>query len=396
MFSHATVAAAFEEHRNATEQLKSVYDAADGRELTAEERQLEERLNTAIDGSLDSARAGLAFLQRAAEADEARAQFAGYKPAGDSGEHRSTADVEREELRQLIAGERRSVEFRDLNVGTAADGGNTVPTSMYSQVHEFLRASSSVMTAGAFAINTTSGEAIQIPRVSAYSTAAIVAEAGSIGVSDPAFGQVTLNAYKYGFLVEVSTELLADSTFDVAGFLARQGGQALGRGINAHFLTGSGSSQPNGVDNCTLNKDAAAVAAITVDELIDLQELLVDGYQAQASWIMKQSTRAIIRKLKDSNGQYLWQPAITAGAPSTILGRPAFTDDAMAAATAGNVSVIYGDLSGYYARFAGPVRVERSDDFKFQNDQAVFRFLQRADGDIVDTAAIAKLTQAAS
>ena len=141
---------------------------------------------------------------------------------------------------------------------------------------------------------------------------------------------------------------------------------------------------------------AAAVAAITVDELIDLQELLVDGYQANASWIMKQSTRAIIRKLKDSNGQYLWQPAITAGAPSTILGRPAFTDDAMAAATAGNVSVIYGDLSGYYARFAGPVRVERSDDFKFQNDQAVFRFLQRADGDIVDTAAIAKLTQAAS
>lgn len=396
MFSHATVAAAFEEHRNAREQLVTMYDAAEGRELTAEERQLEERLNTAIDGSLDSAQAGLAFLKRAAEADEARAQFAGYQPAGGSAEHRSAADVEREELRQLIAGERRSVEFRDLNVGTAGDGGNTVPTSMYSQVHEFLRASSSVMTAGAFAINTTSGEEIQIPRVSAYSTAAIVAEAASIGVSDPAFGQVTLGAYKYGFFVDVSTELLADSTFDVAGFLARQGGQALGRGINAHFISGSGSDQPNGVDNCTLNKAAAAVAAITVDELIDLQELLVDGYQANASWIMKQSTRGLIRKLKDSNGQYLWQPAITAGAPSTILGRPAFTDDGMAAATAGNVSVIYGDLSGYYARFAGPVRVERSDDFKFQNDQVSFRFLQRADGDIVDTAAIAKLTQAAS
>lgn len=398
MHTIQTVGAAFEEHRKATEQIKALYDAAEGRDLTAEETQLEQRLNDAIDKGLERAQEGLVYLAREKAADEARAQYegirAGHREDGKPSEN--PLEAEARAIRQLANREIDHIEFeaRDLTAGTATDGAELVPQSMYSQIHGFMQASSSVMSSGATIIRTASGEKITVPRVTSYSTAAIVAEAGAIGESDPQFGSVDLDAHKYAFLVQVSSELLQDSAFDVAAWLARQGGTALGRGINAHFIAGSGSGQPNGVDNVTTGKTAAGAAAITGDELIDLQESVDASYHGAATWIMKQSTRALVRKLKDSNGQYLWQPAVTAGEPSTLLGAPLRTDDAMAAATTGNVSVIYGDLSGYYARFAGPIRVERSDQFAFANDLVTFRFIQRADGDIVDTVGIRKLVQA--
>ncbi|MCP4959512.1 MAG: phage major capsid protein, partial [Actinomycetia bacterium] len=367
---------------------------------TAEETVVEGRLNTAIDEALDHAERGNAYLGRERAADEARAQYENLQTEhrDDDGPADDLATREAEAVRQLAAGETRAIEFetRDLTAGTATDGAELVPQSMYQQIHGFMQAASSVMLGGATQIRTAGGEAITVPKVTSYSAATLVAEAGAIGESDPQFDTVTLDAYKYAFLAQVSTELLQDSAFDVAGWLARHGGTALGRGINAAFVTGTGSSQPNGVDNVTSGVTAAAVAAITGNELIDLQESVTAEYHGASAFMMKQSTRKLIRKLVDSNGQYIWQPALTAGEPSTLLGSPLYTDDAMATAAASAVSVIYGDLAGYYARFAGPVRVERSDDFAFANDLVTFRFIQRADGDIVDTVGTRALTQAAS
>ena len=384
--------AAWTEHRKATEELRGLYETAEGRELDAVEKDTETRLNVTIDTALERARGIGELMAAEAAAVEARAAAPEFP---EHAEQRDAAPSESDKIRQLARGEIRSVEFeaRDLTAGTATDGAELVPQSMYSAIHNYMQAASSVLASGATQVRTASGEKITVPRVTSYSTAALTAEAAAISESDPQFGTVELDAYKYAFMVQVSSELLQDSAFNLEGWLAQQGGIALGRGINAHFIAGSGSSQPNGVDNVTTGVTAAGATAITGDELIDLQTSVDSSYWAASTWVMKQSTLALVRKLKDSNGQYLWQPSVQAGAPSTLLGNPVRTDDAMAAATTGLVSVIFGDLAGYYARFAGPVRVERSDDFAFANDLVSFRFIQRADGDIVDTVGIRKLVQ---
>ena len=116
-------------------------------------------------------------------------------------------------------------------------------------------------------------------------------------------------------------------------------------------------------------------------------------YRPFASWIMNDATVQHIRKKKDSDGNYIWRPGLVAGAPDTLFGAPVFDDTNMATLATGNATVVYGDLSGYYVRYAGPIRVERTD-FAFANDLVSFRFLWRADGDIVDTVGMRKLVQA--
>src|SRR3546814_18436118 len=91
-----------------------------------------------------------------------------------------------------------------------------------------------------------SSDLLPVPKTTTHPTAAIIAEATTITESDPAFGQVTLQAYKYGFSVQIASELEQDTGVDLAGYLARIGGEALGHGSGAHFVTGPGSAQPNG------------------------------------------------------------------------------------------------------------------------------------------------------
>lgn len=396
--NHATIQAEFERHRNAVEQHHAIIDRANDekRDLSGEETEQIERLDATITEALQRAEAGLAELEREARADEARARFEQLNPPVVGTTDAPNSDQEK--VRRLISGESRAEEFeaRDLTAGTATDGAELVPTTLHDQLHEHMIEVSSVMQAGATVINKASGEQLDIPKTTSYSSASIVAEAAAIGESDPQFATVSLTPYKYGFMVQVSSELLADSQFDVVSFLARQGGRALGDGIGAHLVSGTGTGQPNGVDNATSGKTTASGTAITTDELIDLQHSVLAPYRANATWIMNDSTAAAVRKLKDGNNQYLWQPGLVAGAQSTLLGNPVRTDPNMAAIAVNNITVVYGDLSGYYAVFAGPVRIERSDDFAFANDLVTFRFLWRADGDIVDTVGIRVLTQAAA
>jgi HK97 family phage major capsid protein len=173
--------------------------------------------------------------------------------------------------------------------------------------------------------------------------------------------------------------------------LANDAGPAIGDAMGRHFLTGSGTNQPRGI--LTDASDAVATFAPgdadskVSDALIDLFYELSSPYRTNASFVVNDKVAAQMRKLKDANGQYLWQSALTAGAPDLFNGKSVQTDTAVPVD-----KVMFGDLSKYRVRFAGPLRVDRSTDIKFMNDQVVYRFLQRADGLLVDQNAAKVLT----
>lgn len=388
----------FEERRRAAEELRALYDDAENRELETEEKAKEERLHRSL-VDLDSRIKNL-LEERAREEDIAAAVAAFPAPTEPSTaepEVRSDEAILRELAHGQI-GEYRdfgpSVENRTMVTSAAAQSVNI--KTLYEQLVEHMIENSTVMQAQATVLRTEGGEAVLYPKTSTYSSASIVAEDGVISASEPTFSSVTLNAYKYGFLIGISSELIDDNYVNLTEFLARQGGRAMGNGIGAHLVTGTGSSQPNGVDNCTTGLTAASGAAIGFDDLIDLQHSVVSGYRPNGSWLMNDATLKAIRKIKDGNSQYIWQPSVLVGAPDVILGRPVYTDPNMADIGVSEYPIVFGDFRGYVVRFAGPLRVERSIDFKFSQDQVVYRFLQRADGDIVDTAALRRLRMAAS
>lgn len=364
-----------------------------GDSLTGEAEATWQRMNeelTALDRRIEEVTEA---ERRAKLADDAAAEFRDAKPAGDADPEaqRSDADI----LREIVSGERRGYEFtvgterRDLTKGTATDGAELVPTSFRAQLYEHLVQTTGMRRAGATVLTTESGETIQIPKTTSYSAAAIVSEAGSISESDPQFGQVSLDAKKYAFIVDVSSELLTDSAVDITSFLARQGGRALGLGAGAHYITGNGTTQPNGVAAlATVGKiGAASVAGVfNGDDLIDLYYSVIEPYRVNASWMMRDATLAAARKLKDTTtGQYLWQPGLQAGEPGMLLGRPVVADQNVAAVALSARSVLFGDFSTYFIRDVSGVRVERSDHARWVNDLASFRFILRSDGDLVDT-----------
>ena len=297
------------------------------------------------------------------------------------------------------------VSFRDLSkftsaipgVATPTAGGNTVETSFVAKLYEHMIESSGILQAGPTVLRTSSGEALQIPKTTSYSAATILGEGAAITESDPVFGQLTLDAYKYGFGVQVSHELINDTSVDLLGFLARQSGRAVGNAFGAHAITGTGTGQPNGlVTGSSLGVTGANTVAgvFTADNLIDLQFSVIAPYRnsSSAAWLVKDSTLGAIRKLREGagTGAYLWQPSIQVGVPDTLLGKPVYTDPNVAAVGVSAKSVIFGDISAYYVRLVEHIRFERSDDFAFMNDLVTFRCLMRADGDLVDTSGAVK------
>ena len=280
-------------------------------------------------------------------------------------------------------------DFRSLVKGTAASGGYTVASGFYDRIVEHMVDSSGILKAGPTVLNTQSGENLMVPKTTAHYAAAIVTEASSIATSESVFGQVTLGAFKYAAMFQCSRELIDDNGVDLEGYLARSAGRALGNAMGNHFVVGTGTTMPSGV---VVGATAAVTGATgqnggpTVDNLIDLHYSVIPAYRSSSScgWLMSDSTIGKVRKLKDTTGQYLWQPSMQLGAPDTILGKPVYSDPYVATATTGAKSVVFGDFSAYFVRLAGGIRYERSDEFSFDKDLITYRCLARADGALVD------------
>jgi len=385
-------------------QAKALLDGAESenRDLSAEEQGSYDKMT----GDLTSLRARIDRMAERDQTDKDIAESLRSIGLGSTEGQPSGADLT-EQFRDLA--KRRvsevSVSARDfgkafearaLAKGASATGGATVPTSFYDRLVEHMIDSSGLMQLGPTVLNTTGGETIQVPVTTSYGAAALVAEAGAIAGTDPAFAQRSLGAYKYGQLVLVARELIEDSAFDLAGFIAKVAGRNVGLALGAHLVTGSGVAQPTGVITSAttgVTGAAAVTGAFSADNLIDLMFSVIAPYRnsSSAGWLVKDATLGAIRKLKDGAGRYLFEPAAIVGQPDSFLGKPIQTDPNVAAVGLAAKSVAFGDFSAYFVRMAGGVRFERSDDFKFDTDQVAFRAVIRADGVTADQTGAIKL-----
>lgn len=386
-----------EQRANIWEQMKNITDAAvaEKRDLTAEEDANWSRAN-------DDLRAYDAKIEDVIDAERRSAEVAeAFREIEAQPVVRQPAPVI-DELRSFLRGERASLtveadtKFRDLSKGTATAGGNTVPTTFYGQLIEHLVDMSGVLSAGPTLLETTYGENIDIPVTTAISAGKLIAENTAIDESDPAFAKRTLGAYKYAVLIQAPRELVDDSGVDLEGFLARQCGWALGNAFGADLVTGSGSSKPSGIVQTAtvgVTGEAAKAGVFKADNIIDLYHSVIGAYRKSpsAAWLMNDATLGAVRKLADSNGQYLWQPSLQMGAPDKLIGKPVFTDPNVAAVAAGAKSIIFGDMSRYFVRTVNGVRFERSTDYAFNTDQITFKAVLRGDGLLVDQTGAVKV-----
>lgn len=385
-------------------QARALNDKAEAENRDFEATELEQY--TKLNADIDSLRARIDRQVEQAATDRAVSESLRSLGTNTSGSPASESNLS-DQFRQLARGEIRSIDMdaaafgkaldvRALTKGTATAGGNTVPTSFYDRLVEHLVESSGVLQLGPTVINTTGGEQLDIPVTTSYGAAALVAENGTIAGTDPAFGKRSLGAYKYGQLVLASRELVDDSAFDLASFIAKVAGRNVGLALGAHLATGTGTAQPTGiVTSATTGKTGGTgvVGVPTADDLIDLMFSVIAPYRnsQSAGWLVKDSTLGAIRKIKDGSGRYLFEPAATFGAPDTLLGKPIQSDPNIAATGLNAKSVVFGDFSAYFIRYAGGVRFDRSDEFKFDTDQVAFRALIRADAITADQAGALKV-----
>ena len=282
-----------------------------------------------------------------------------------------------------------------LQVGSDSEGGYIVPESFETQIVESMQDWNDFRQ---YVNVISTGSDRNIPIESTLGAAAYTAEEAAFNESDAAFGQVVLQAFKATRIVKVSEELVQDAFFDIFGYLARNFGKAFGLRQEQSIVAGTGSSQPNGlaVGATDSGIDFASTTAITSDELIDVYHALTRPYRADASWVLNDATLKLIRKLKDGDNQYLWQPGLQAGEPDMLLGKRVLSSQYMPTAAAGNNSVVFGDLSGYtWAERSGRV-IQRLNELYAANGQVGFRGFERHDGDITDSSAIIYAEQAAS
>lgn len=284
-----------------------------------------------------------------------------------------------------------------LQIGTDSEGGYLVPDEFENTLVTALE-EENIFRKLAHVINTSSGDR-KIPVVASKGSASWVDEEGTISDSDDAFFQVSIGAYKLGTLIKVSNELLNDSAFNLESYISKEFARRIGSKEEEAFFTGNGSGKPTGIFNTTGGAEVgittASATTITADEIIDLFYSLKAPYRKKAVWILNDATVKAIRKLKDKNDNYLWQPALTAGTPDTILGRPVYTSSYVPTIAAGAKTIAFGDFSYYWIADRQGRIFKKLNELYAATDQTGFVATQRVDGKLVLPEAIKVLQQKA-
>ena len=282
-----------------------------------------------------------------------------------------------------------------LQIGSDTEGGYLVPDEYEKTLVESLE-EENLFRKIAKVITTSSGDR-KIPVVATKGTASWVDEEGTINESDDAFYQVSIGAYKLGTLIKVSEELLNDSVFNLESYISKEFARRIGSKEEDAFFNGDGVGKPIGIFNSTggaeVGVTAASSTAITADELIDLFYSLKAPYRKNAVWVLNDATIKAIRKLKDNNGNYLWQPALTANTPDTILGRPVFTSSYVPTIAAGAKTIAFGDFSYYWVADRQSRSFKRLNELYAATGQVGFVATQRVDGKLILPEAIKVLAQ---
>ena len=204
--------------------------------------------------------------------------------------------------------------------------------------------------------------------------------------SNPTFSQKQIEAFKLTDLIRVSVELLQDAEFDLESYIVTEFARAFGVAEEQAFCVGTGTNQPTGIftaNGGTVGVTAAAANAITVDEIISLVYALKSPYRKNAKFLMNDATVSLLRKLKDGNGAYLWQPSVQAGQPDKLLGYDIYTSPYAPAVAAGAFAIAFGDFKNYWIGDRAGRTVQRLSELYATNGQVGFVATERVDGKVI-------------
>lgn len=312
-------------------------------------------------------------------------------------------ELEPEERKILRAGAApKEAEKRIQTVGTTTAGGFTVPTELSNQIIKSMKAWGPMYDEDiCTTLNTSTGNPIKVPTVDDTSVDAEKHAEGTAltddGGKDATFGQKSLDSYGYDTeFVKFSLELARDSIFNMESLLGALLGERLGRIANRELTVGDGTGDPNGIVTASsLGKTAAAVAAITYDEIIDLIHSVDPAYRQspKVRFMFNDLTLAAVRKLKDGEGRYIWtMGSVQTGVPNVLLGYNYSINQAMANLATGNKTMLFGDFGKYFVRKVGTPLIGVLRE-RFWPDLGIAGLVY-FDGELGDTAAVKHLIQA--
>ena len=270
-----------------------------------------------------------------------------------------------------------------LSESSDRDGGYLVPEEFERDVISGLD-EANVVRSLAKVITTQNDR--KIPVAVGHSAATWTAENAAYTESNPTFGQKVIDAYKLTDLIRVSVELLQDAAFPLEQYIANEFARAFGIAEEQAFCVGTGSGQPTGIftaDGGQVGVTAAATNAITADELINLVYSLKAPYRRNAKFLMNDATISQIRKLKDGNGVYLWQPSLQAGEPDKLLGYDLYTSPYAPTMAADAFTVAFGDFKNYWIGDRAGRTVQRLNELYATNGQIGYVATERVDGKVI-------------
>lgn len=333
--------------------------------------------------------------------DDAQANFRdATKKDKDQPEAFKALDVFLRKKPEQMTAEERLLIQNTMSTTTGSEGGNTVQTIVASRLIDLMKAYA-FMRAVSDQVSTENGADMSFPTSDGTAeTGEWVAQNAAAAAADPTFGTRAVNTFKAGSkVVAVPIELLQDSQIDIAGFVLNRLGQRIGRISNTGYTTGSGTGQPFGfVSVASTGKTGTTGQTLTIiyDDLVDLVDSLDVAYLQgpnEPKFMMSQTMRRVVRKIKDTSGRPIWTPSydsgMTAGTPDRLLGYPVTINNDMAVPAANAKSLAFGDFKKYLIRDAMQVTLYRFDDSAYaKNGQVGFLAWARTGGNLLDLNAV--------
>lgn len=318
------------------------------------------------------------------------------KPSGNPGGEEKKGRAS-DQYRRTFWNAMRQKNFYDvenaLQVGTDSEGGYLVPDEFEQTLVEALEEENFFRNI-ATVIQTSSGDR-KIPVVASKGEAAWIDEEGAFVESDETFGQVSIGAYKVGTMIKVSDELLNDSAFNLEAYISKEFGRRIGSKEEEAFFVSNGTGKPTGIFNAAggaSDGTKTSTAAISFDDVMDLFYSVKSSYRKKAVWVLNDTTVKALRKLKDNNGNYIWQPSVQAGQPDMILNRPYHTSAFVPEIAAGKKVMAFGDFSYYWIADRQGRSFKRLNELYAANGQVGFLASQRVDGKLILAEAVKTMT----
>ena len=382
---------------------------AEGRDLTVEEQTSFDQMIGEAGTLLERAKSLHEGDQRAHDLEKSFRDVTGREPE-DRGTHtegsfgtwaREARVGDHFDVAPEFGAERRAIASRGAETRAMSASGGVAADSVYSQLWQYAVAGSQLLQAGVDVINTSDGNTLPLPVATVHATTgtanaalpAAISANGAITTNDATITTVNLSVSKYGYLTLVPTELVQDAMFDLEGYISQAAGRELARTIAyiaaTAAIAGFTTAGVTGPVGTTVSLGNQATAGMGSDLIYQLFHSVLPEYRTNAAFVMGDPAAALVRQLKSTtSGAGVWQPALTAGDPDLLVGKPVYISPQLPTMAANAKSIYFGEWSALKVRIAGGIRFERSSEYAFGNDQVAFRALVRTGAVTVDPNAV--------